>query len=96
MECIHFGVPMVIIPGLRDQPGNATRAVHHDLAVTTSMARITPAILVSLAARAMEDTAIRQGLARMKRRIADEQGLEANVQFIESFPESLSGCRNSA
>jgi zeaxanthin glucosyltransferase len=95
MECIHFGVPMVIIPGLRDQPGNATRAVHHNLAVTTSMARITPGILVSLAAHAMEDTAIRQGLARMKRQIADEKGMGANIRFIESFPESLSGCRNS-
>ena len=29
MECIHFQVPMVIIPGLRDQPGNMARAVHH-------------------------------------------------------------------
>lgn len=91
MECIHFGVPMVIVPGLRDQPGNAARVVHHRLAVTTSMARITPEKLVNLTARAMEDTGIRQGLERMQREISAEQGLEKNIQFIESFPKSQSG-----
>lgn len=72
MECIHFGVPMVIVPGLRDQPGNAARAVHHGIAVTAGMARITPEKLVNLIARAMVDTGIRQGLASMQQKISDE------------------------
>ena len=59
------------------------------------MARITPEKLVNLAARAMGDIGIRQGLARMQREIAGEQGLEKIVQFIESFPKSQSGFRNS-
>jgi MGT family glycosyltransferase len=86
MECIHFGVPMVIIPGLRDQPGNATRAVHHGLAVTASMVSITAKELVSLIACTMTDRSIREALARMKRTIADEKGMDVNVRFLETFP----------
>ncbi|MFH1964237.1 MAG: nucleotide disphospho-sugar-binding domain-containing protein [Acidobacteriota bacterium] len=89
MECIHFGVPMVIVPGLRDQPGNAARAVHHGIAVTAGMARITPEKLVDLIGRAMGDTGIRQGLAGMQRKIADEQDLEKNIRFIESYAGSF-------
>lgn len=96
MECVHFGVPMVIVPGLRDQPGNATRAVHHGLALTASMARITSKRLVILASRAMGDGGIRRALTRMKRKIAEENGLAASIRFIESFTETLSGSRNSA
>jgi zeaxanthin glucosyltransferase len=84
MECLHFGVPMVIVPGMRDQPGNAARAVHHGIAVTTSMARITPDKLVNLIARAMEDSGIRQCLKRMQQEITEEQDLENILQFIES------------
>jgi UDP:flavonoid glycosyltransferase YjiC (YdhE family) len=86
MECIHFEVPMVIVPGLRDQPGNATRAVHHGLAVTARMASITAKELVSLIVHVMEDCSIREALARMKRAIADEKGMDASIQFIETFP----------
>jgi MGT family glycosyltransferase len=86
MECIHFGVPMVIVPGLRDQPGNATRAVHHGLAVTARMASITAKELVSLTAHAMTDRSIREALVRMRRAITDEKGMDASVQFLETFP----------
>jgi len=83
MECVQFGVPMVIMPAIRDQPGNATRAVYHDLALPASMAKVTPEQLVALIARVMEDRRIRQGLARMKQAIASENGLERCVQFVE-------------
>lgn len=89
IECIHFGVPMVIIPGLRDQPGSAARAVHHNIALTAKMSNITPDTIISLAGRAMQDVNIRQGLEEMKQRIADEKGMELIIPFIESFPGSL-------
>ncbi len=83
MECIRFQVPLVVVPGLRDQPGNATRAVHHGLALRASMAGITGQGLVRLVARAMEDGAIRQALAAMERRIAEEKGLVECIALIE-------------
>jgi zeaxanthin glucosyltransferase len=88
MECIHFGVPMVIVPGLRDQPGNAVRAAHHGLALTVRMVSITPASLIELVERAMLDGCIRQNAARLRQAIADENGLQQAIDFIESFPGS--------
>ncbi len=84
MECLHYGVPMVIVPGMRDQPGNAARAVHHGIAVTTSMARITPDKLVNLVTHAMLDSGIRKSLATMQQKIIAEQDLEDTLRFIES------------
>jgi len=82
-ECIHYEVPMVIVPGLRDQPGNAVRAVHHGLALKTTMADITGAKLSELIASAMYSKSIRQNLATMKKAIENENGLERVVRFIE-------------
>ena len=79
---------MVIVPGLRDQPGNATRAVHHGLAVTARMAHLTAEMLVTLIARAMADCGIREALAQIKRAIADEKSMATSIQFLETFSKS--------
>jgi zeaxanthin glucosyltransferase len=84
MECIHFTVPMVIVPGLRDQPGNMARALHHGIAVTGSMKEITAEQLVKLIENAMHNPNLRQALSVMKDRIAAETGMEAAVELIEA------------
>jgi UDP:flavonoid glycosyltransferase YjiC (YdhE family) len=84
MECIHFTVPMVIVPGLRDQPGNMARAVHHRIAVAARMKDITAGQLVGLIESAMHNADLRQALSRMKDRIAAETGMEAAVELIEA------------
>jgi UDP:flavonoid glycosyltransferase YjiC (YdhE family) len=83
-ECIHFGVPMVIVPGLRDQPGNTARAVYHGIALTASMKDVTAGELVKLVESAMHSADLRQALARMKNRIVAENGAEAAVEMIEA------------
>jgi zeaxanthin glucosyltransferase len=83
MECIHFQVPMVIVPGARDQPGNAVRAAHHGLALTAAMSKLTPALLVNLVDRSMNDPRLRASLAAMKQTMAAEPGLASAVAFIE-------------
>lgn len=82
-ECIHFGVPMVVIPGLRDQPGNAVRAVYHGIAVSARMAEITGDRLVTLIERARADDDLRQGLARMQRAIEAGNGVAEIIGFLE-------------
>jgi zeaxanthin glucosyltransferase len=84
MECIHFAVPMVIVPGLRDQPGNMARAVHHGIAVTATMKDITAGQLVKMIENAMHNVDLRRALLRMKDRIAAETGMEAAVELIEA------------
>ncbi len=84
MECIAFGVPMVIVPDVRDHPGNAVRAVHHGIAVTIRMAKVTGDRLGELIERAIADDALRSGLARMQCTIAAAgDGIAATVDFLE-------------
>jgi UDP:flavonoid glycosyltransferase YjiC (YdhE family) len=86
IECVAYGVPMVVVSsGLRDHPGNAVRAAHHRLAVTTRMGGITGAELVALVERARASSEIRDGLARMRRAIATEHGVSEAVEYLEGI-----------
>ncbi len=88
MECVHLGVPMVIFPGLRDQPGNAARARHHHLAIVARMSRVTPAGLVDLLQQAVGDPSLRDSVLRFRQRIVEEPGVAAVVDLIESYARS--------
>lgn len=92
IECVHFGVPMVILPGLRDQPGAAARAAYHDLALVESMAKITPPKLVSRVRQAMHDRRIRDGIARMRRMMEQEEGMTEAIARIERRARASSQC----
>ena len=84
VECIHFGVPMVIVPGGRDQPGNMARAVYHGIALSAGMASITAPQLAAKVAEAMASPNLRAALARMKAKIVAENHLDAAADLIEA------------
>jgi len=84
MECVLFNVPMVVVPGLRDQPGNAARAAYHDLAVTANMKRLEASAFIQSIEEAIASQRIQKGLKRMQEAIKQEDGLAASVAFIES------------
>ena len=83
LECIRYGVPMVIVPGARDQPGNRARAVYHGIAVGAEMATLTGEILAKKVSEAMGDAGLRERLARMRERVERENGLDEAVRLIE-------------
>jgi UDP:flavonoid glycosyltransferase YjiC (YdhE family) len=83
MECIRYEVPMVIVPGARDQPGNRARAVYHGIAVGAEMATLTGEILAKKVSEAMGDAGLRERLARMRERVEGENGLDEAVRLIE-------------
>jgi zeaxanthin glucosyltransferase len=84
LECIRCTVPMVIVPGARDQPGNMARAVYHGIAVAAEMATLTGEILTQKVDEAMKSAALRERLVGMRERVERENGLEAAVRLIES------------
>lgn len=85
MECVQNDVPMVILPCARDQPGNAVRAAHHQLALTADVRSITADRLRRLIGDALADVRLKRGLRRMKEQIERERGLQQAVAFIEGF-----------
>jgi MGT family glycosyltransferase len=85
MECVHFGVPMVVVPGLRDQPGNMARAVHHGIAAGAPMKNLKPDQLVHRIDRTIHSPEIRRALVRMRDAIAAENGLDDAIDLVESY-----------
>ncbi len=83
LECIRFEVPMVILPGLRDQPGNAVRARRLGVAHVATMASITPQNLIALVETAMHDQTLRAALGRARRQIDAEGGLTDAIRLVE-------------
>jgi zeaxanthin glucosyltransferase len=84
VEGIHFSVPMLIVPGLRDQPGNAARAVYHGIAVTARMKDLTAGQLVSLIEKAMHNPDLRKAMSGMQARMEAESGMAAAAELIEA------------
>jgi len=84
LECIHFGVPMVMAPATRDQPGNMARAVAEGIALGVRMKRLRAAQLATTIEQAMHSTEMRQRLAAKKRAIAAENG-QAAVELVEAL-----------
>lgn len=82
MECIANQVPMVVCPGMRDQPGNAARAVANGLAVQEDMAKITAESIIAKIDYAMNARSLRENLATMSRKIDEEQGMEQCLELI--------------
>lgn len=82
MECIANQVPMVVCPAMRDQPGNATRAVHNGLAVREEMAKITAESIISKIDYARNAESLRENLALMGRKIGQERGMETCIELI--------------
>lgn len=84
LECIHFGVPMVVAPAMRDQPGNMARAVAQGIAVGVRMKGLRAAQLAASIEQAMHSTGMRQRLAEVKQAIAAEDAMAA-VKMVESL-----------
>lgn len=82
MECIRHRVPMVIVPGGRDQPGNQARAIFHGIAVGADMPALTGAVLAARVAEAMDSVPLRQALERMASRIDRESEGEDAVDLV--------------
>lgn len=90
-ECIHHGVPMVVLPIMRDQPANARRVVYHQLGVALDINCVQEQDLAGHIQQVLNSEAIRENLANMKQRFAllDEENL--GVAIIERIIAERAG-----
>jgi len=64
MECVHFGVPMVVLPfDMNDQQGNAARVAYHRLGRVCQRDRATPEVIRQCLDQALDDDALRRRCA---------------------------------
>jgi len=65
-ECLYFGVPMLVIPFVNDQPLNAARVRHHGLGISLSPGNVTVEGLHSEINRLLKDREISSRVKRMR------------------------------
>ncbi len=83
-ECILLGVPMVVLPLMRDQFGMARRVVHHRLGIAGSLAEITAEALSSLIAEAAADGSLPARVEAMGQLCREEDRSSVGVDVIEA------------
>jgi MGT family glycosyltransferase len=99
LESLMHGVPMVAIPIATDQPGIAARIAHTKTGAFVPIEELTTSRLSFLINLVMNDPEYRRNATRMKKIIAETNGLEKAVDLLEEafkLPSRKTACsRNS-
>ena len=83
-ECVYFGVPMIVVPQLFDQPGNAARVVHHGLGERASLAGASPSSLRRLVRKVLDTDRYRENADRMAQLFRERQQRSDGLAFVEA------------
>jgi MGT family glycosyltransferase len=84
-ECIFSGVPMIVFPLTKDQPGNAARVVYNGLGLMGNVRRATAAEIGALIDTISRDPSFKTRLAEMGRRFREVEDSGVGVRTVESF-----------
>lgn len=84
MKALSHGVPVVCVPFGRDQKDNGARLVRAGAGVVTGPGT-SSAGLAKLVTRALSDTSLREGAARMQRAIAEDTARDLAVSELEAL-----------
>lgn len=82
-ECIYHGVPMIVFPLMRDQPGNAARVIYHGLGVMGDPRRVTAPRLRRLVDEVRQAPAIRASVDAMAREFQRAEREDSAVEVVE-------------
>ncbi|WP_257456246.1 glycosyltransferase [Archangium lipolyticum] len=87
-ECIHAGVPMVVLPLQHDQPGISSRVVHHGLGVRLEPRRVTPSRLAHLVDTVLGTPGYKAATEAMRVRFLEAEEKTGAAQVIERFMDA--------
>jgi UDP:flavonoid glycosyltransferase YjiC (YdhE family) len=82
-ECIWFKVPLIVVPCMFDQPGNAARVVCHGVGRRADVQRVTVDELRNLVEDCLGNPAIHQALARLSTAFHDGGEFESCLAWLE-------------
>jgi UDP:flavonoid glycosyltransferase YjiC (YdhE family) len=85
MKALWYGVPMVLVPWGRDQPGVAARAEHLGVARVVSRDQLTDARLSEAMTQVLEDPRYQQRAQEISRRLQAEAPVTTACRWIEQM-----------
>jgi MGT family glycosyltransferase len=92
-ECVLMGVPMVVMPLVRDQFEMARRIVHHGLGVAGDASQSTAGTLGALIGRVAVDEAMRRRLATWRDLALREDRAGLGVEVVEAAVSAAAAAR---
>lgn len=95
-EALWFAVPLVALPCMLDQKGNAARIAHHGLGAVDDIARIDGDRLVARIDGVLADPAIRGRLAAMQQRFERSERAAEGISIIERSLGDIAAPRAAA
>jgi MGT family glycosyltransferase len=83
-ESIECQVPMIVIPFVNDQPGNAARVVYHNLGVRVMLNKVVGAEIVKQSKQLIDSPIYKENLRRMKLEFDHQRAKQSAADLIES------------
>lgn len=90
-ETLYSGVPVIVFPCFKDQPGDAARIVFHNLGLRGNIKKVNPGIVGNLIDRLMKDDSIRQSVKQMQEVFRKQETCQQGVDFIENILNKKGG-----
>lgn len=84
-ECIYYGVPMIVIPFLHDQPGNAARVEYHGLGLRCQRREVSADRLVELVDRVTATPSFGERVRAMSALFRELEAREAATDHLEGL-----------
>lgn len=84
-ECMFLGVPVLVFPGLFDQPGNAARVEYHGLGRTGDIHTVTASEILTMARQVLDDPAIPRRIAAVQRSLRALEETQPGLALAEAM-----------
>jgi zeaxanthin glucosyltransferase len=84
-EALLHGVPLVVLPCMLDQPGNAARVEYHRVGVKEDISQLTAERLIRAVEQLLGEPSYRQRAQEMSRAFREQGGIERACALIEAF-----------
>lgn len=84
-ECIYASVPMIVLPGSRDQPENAQRVKEHGLGIVVDILTITSDNLLLTMLEVIGNQGYKRNLVEMKNKFEEEDRQMIGVSIINKI-----------
>lgn len=85
MECIYFGVPMIVFPLGADQPGNAARVIYHGLGVGGDVRKVDVKRMQELIETVDRSYYIRMQIKKMQAWFREMEAAKLGVKRVEQL-----------